>query len=76
METFIVMNEHGEFGVETNPSGFGGNGTTKLSFQSDINRATVFIELRYRNLCKNSKKQVVIKIPAVEERKVRLVGRE
>ena len=76
METFIVINAHGQFGVENKASGFAGNGKTKLSFLSDINRATVFTPLYYRGICETSKKQVVAQIPAVEERIVRLVKSE
>lgn len=73
METFIILNAEGNYGVEITPTGFGGNGTTKANFQSDINKATLFNGQTYALLNADCKSQVVAKIPATEQRIVRLV---
>lgn len=71
---FIVMNSKGQYGVEVPHTGFGGNGTSKLIFTDDINKATLFQKMVYDKVGVDYKKDVVVKLAADETRVVTLVG--
>lgn len=76
MNNFVVINKNGEYGVEKKSSGFGGNGSTTLTFTPDINSATVFTHYRYSFVRNECTKDVVAKLPAKEIRVVELLGED
>lgn len=74
MNGFILINSNGEYGIEIKSTGFGGNGSTKLRFTSDLNQASIFYESTFKLLQTEFKNQVVAKIPAMEKRVITLCG--
>ncbi|APC44318.1 hypothetical protein [Pseudoalteromonas phage PH357] len=73
---FVIINRKGEYGVEKLHTGFGGNGTSKLTFTPDINKATLFTKSSYDMIQVDYKRDIVAKIPAEETRVVSLIGGE
>ena len=73
MDKFVVMNNEGKFGVALNKNSFGGNGSISLRWTLNVNEATLFTALLFKNVDATG---VVAKIPAEETRVVKLLGKD
>ena len=74
MSKFVVMNSKGEFGIESKPTRFGGNGTSKLNWTLDLHSATLFTKMTFDMINSEDKGKVIAKLNAEEVRTVRLTG--
>ena len=72
MDKFVVMNNEGKFGVSVERNGFAINSKNILMWTPNVNEATLFTALLFRNIDATG---VVAKIPAEETRVVKLLGK-